>query len=106
MSKRDVLAEVVRIGSVMGTVREDVTKAIMKAEVHPSLAEVLLKLHDTQFNLDKALQELQRGQLEQAKLLDRIASTLGFAMVSVEEIAKQSGIKMERLFGPEVDEND
>lgn len=106
MSKRDILNEVIRVGSVMGTVREDVGKALVASEAHPRLAETIMKLHDTQFKLDKAMQELQRGQLEQAQLLDRIVNTLGIAMAGVETMANKVGVPMTSVFGPEGGDDD
>lgn len=101
MSKREALQYELNVASVLGTVREDVMKALVQAEVHPALAKVIVQIHDSQFQLDKRLQDITRSQVELAKLLDMMSNQHMISMAAMEHLAKATNTPMTSLFKPE-----
>ena len=74
MSKKSALQHEINVASVLGTIREDVFKGLQKAEVHPELARIIMRMHDTHKQLDNRLMEITRAQVDIAKLLERLVS--------------------------------
>jgi len=105
MSKRDALQNTINQMSLVGNVSEDIAKACRKAEIHPDLAKVLMRMHMSQSDLDKRCNELLKHQIEQAKVLDRMADSFGITMTNMQHLYDKMGIETQQVFKPDDEEN-
>lgn len=104
MSKRDAVQEAISRASMTMNVSEDVAKALIAAEIHPKLAQVIMNIHHTQQELEKRLMSVDKTLLEMARFMDASANVVSQQNAALEQICKRNNIDMRNLFGPEPDE--
>lgn len=77
--------------SLVMTISEDIVKACKKADLPPAMVEVLLRLHDQQKQLEKALNEMRTTQLQMATIIERQASMAGVFSKALGDLASAVG---------------
>jgi hypothetical protein len=87
--------------SLVMNVAEDIAKACKKAEIHPDLARVLMKMHTTQMEMEKELNETRKTMMLMAQTLNTSAGIQASTMFAIEAFAKRQGITPEELFKPD-----
>ncbi len=87
--------------SLMINVAEDIANACKKAEIHPDLVRVLIRMHSTQHDLDKELKAQRKANLEMANVIDMIANSAVASKIIHEALADKTGLDIGSLFQPE-----
>jgi hypothetical protein len=87
--------------SLVMTTSEEIMTACKKGEVHPLLAEVLVKMHTQQKDVDEAIKVLRTSQVEMAKVMDRMASLTSASYATITTVAERSGIDFSNMAGSE-----
>lgn len=85
MSKRDAIQTAINRASLMQTLDNEVAKALLAAEAHPKIAEVIMNLHHGLKAMDDEIKELRKNMLSLAQTVERSVDST----VQVMEIAAQ-----------------
>lgn len=104
MSKRDEIQTAINQASLMMNVDADVSRALKKAEIHPDLAKIIMRMHHTQVELDRRVKEVAAGQLEMARVISKLVDNSAINSMAIERIGQATGKTPEQLFGPEEEE--
>lgn len=102
MSKQHLQDTINQMSLVMN-VSEDIAKACKKAEIHPDLAKVLMRLHTAQMEMEKEINALRQTMLTMSHTLAASADLHVEHMRVVEAMARRSGFSPEELFHAEKD---
>lgn len=101
MSKADAIQTAINRASLTMNVSEDVAKAVKVAEIHPSLATVLMRMHEAQMQAERDLREIRSQLLELARVLSTSADVTATTHVAIAAIADKLNIPMNNLFSAE-----
>lgn len=104
MLKRDAIQTAINQASLTMNVAEDVAKALKAAEIHPLLAQVIMKMHHTQIEQDREIRELRTSMLQIATVAARGADVTAAIMTGVDALATRLGYDPKSLFAPEPDD--
>lgn len=77
--------------SLVMTIPEDIVKACKQAGFPPAVTEVLIRLHNQQVEMEKAVNSLRSIQLQMAQLLDAQSTVASTFSVAIQELAKHTG---------------
>jgi hypothetical protein len=77
--------------SLVMTMPEDIVKACKGAGMPPAMTEVLLRLHNQQIELEKAVNELRPLMVQIAQLVERQADIAGYFSDTLVGMAKHTG---------------
>lgn len=83
--------------SLVMTISEDIVKACRKADMPPEMVEVLMRMHEQQREIEKAVNNLRTSMVEMAKVLDQSANLQVNTMAIIEALTKKSGFSPEEL---------
>ena len=79
----------------------DLAMAMKKAELHPSLAKEILKMHGSQREMEKALNELRTNMIMMARLLEQATDTQVQYQTALMKMAKSIGLGKDELVAPD-----
>jgi len=104
MSKQQELQNVINRSTLMLQNLEDVTKAVKQAEVHPALAELLIKMHGTIQDLDRARRETDKALMHIAEFV-QMSGTLQEQMLEnldhvVDKVILKAAIDFDEKYHP------
>jgi len=97
MTKADALSQVINRASLLMPSQEDWHKAIRAAEVHPALAEMLMRMHHTLTQLDKDVATMRNTMLTIVRVVDTAAGAVQYNQLSVSAIMEKMGVTMDDL---------
>lgn len=97
----DQLQTTINRMSLVMNVAEDIARACKKAEIHPELAAVLMKMHTAQQEMEKEINEMRKLLFNCAKMIDRSADLHVETSAMVEAMTKRLGFSPEELFTTE-----
>lgn len=100
MSDNSIQNIVNRMSLVM-TIPEDIVKACKQAEFPPAMVETLLRLHNQQVELEKALNTLRSNQLQMARIIERQADMAGIFSKALGEMAEHTGYNANEVVSSE-----
>jgi len=106
MSKADALQNAINISSLTMNVAEDVARACKIAEIHPSLATVLMRMHTMQIEQEREIKKMQSGMVQLAMTVDRGATISAASLGAIDALANKLGLDKSALFSPANDGND
>jgi hypothetical protein len=86
MSKRDEIQTVINQASLMMNTHEDIVRAVKIAEVHPTLAEVLIRLHATQEDMDRRMRATDRALVQVAQYIEQNANITESVLQNLQEL--------------------
>lgn len=92
------LQETLNQMSLIMTTSEEIMKAVKKADLHPAIAEVLIKMHTQQKDLAENIKEIRSNQLALAKVIERTADVAAQQMLTTVALAERQGIDPKTLF--------
>lgn len=92
------LQETINQMSLIMTTSEEIMKACKVAGIHPSLAEVLIKMHTQQKDLADNIKEMRSNQLAMAKVIERVADVSSQQMLATVALAERNGVDPKTLF--------
>lgn len=75
--------------------------ACRKAEIHPLLAEVLVKMHTSQKDIDEEIKTMRSNMLAMAKVMEQTAGISAAMYASMTAIAEKNGIDFAQMFQTE-----
>jgi hypothetical protein len=77
--------------SLVMTIPEDIVKVCKEVDVHPKLVELFLKLHNQQFELEKAINEMRATMLLLSQVVERQADFAGNVSTTLMDMSKHIG---------------
>ena len=80
MSKRTDIQTAINRASLMQTIDNEVAKALMVAEMHPKVVEVIMNMHHTQKAMDDEIKSLRKNMLALAQTLERSVESTAAVM--------------------------
>lgn len=80
MSKRTDIQTAINRASLMQTIDNEVAKALMVAEMHPKVVEVIMNMHHTQKAMDDEIKALRKNMLALAQTLERSVESTAAVM--------------------------
>lgn len=101
MSKRDAIQTAINQASLTLNVSEDVAKALKQAELHPAFAQVIMRIHHTQMEMDREIRQMRTDLLSIAQTMSRSADISAAALMGMDAIANRLGVTPAQLFTPE-----
>ncbi len=98
MTKTDDIQTAIKRASLMQTIDNDVAKALMVAETHPKVAEVIMNLHHSLRAMDEEIKTLRRNMMTLAQTVN---NSVDANIVTMEIIADLRNRLGQSDIGPE-----
>ena len=87
--------------SLVMTIPEDIVKACKENNFSPKMVETLLRIHNQQIEMEKAINELRSTQLEIAKSIDSIAGVATGLMEQISDVSNHVGFDPAEMINSE-----
>lgn len=81
--------------SLVMTIPEDIVKACKQAGMPPSFTETLIRLHNQQVEMEKAVNNLRTIQLQMAQIIDQQSSVATSFSQAIQQLAVHTGYASE-----------
>ena len=83
--------------SLVMTISEDIVKAARANNLSPALTEVLMRLHNQNLEMDKAINELRSVQLQMAKVIETSVDLQTNFAEEIKEMSKKIGFSPDEI---------
>jgi hypothetical protein len=104
MPKADELQNIINQTSLMMNVDADVSRALKEAGTHPDLAQVIMRMHGTQVDMDTEIKALRKTL---AILVQSITINAQYAErvnTALANLSRVTNVRMDDLFTPQPQE--
>lgn len=100
MSKADEIRNRINQLTLVMNVEADVQRACVQAEIHPALAEVLMKMHASQIDMEKEIRTLRQTMVSIAQVIDMTSDNAVNVRNALVNLANNTGMSLGDLFAP------